>query len=108
MTIFRTIDGKKTPFELTSFELYDAYDEVQKKFDEEDVAMAIDYDTDDSIRERYGISLEEFKALIPAIARRMRRYLNNDDDWIYSRDAAIDYVVDDYLKDRDNDDKTVI
>lgn len=89
MTIIR--DGKE--IELTEGEMTRAYYEQMDKFDIADILDYFDGFSDEEIMDTYRITREELYGKVPAIARRYRKYMYDDDTWIYSRDAAIDYVL---------------
>ena len=93
MTITRGINGQEVTFKLTPQEMSAAFFEQQHAFDEEDIEWAIEDYTDDDCMEDYGVTLEEFRNLIPRIARRFRKYIDNDDGWADTREWAIlDYI----------------
>ena len=90
MNIYRVIGMKTYEFALNSNELYTAYREQQQKFDEADV---LDYlrDTieDDKCCMRvFGVTMDEFAALIPDIAATMRSLMSNGWDKLSALEAA--------------------
>ena len=86
---------------LTDNELLKLYIEYEKRSDETEIREWFEYMGDDDIKESYGVTREELKALIPSIAQCMRKCIDNSDDWTYHRDYAIDTVIGDYLKKRE-------
>ena len=90
MTITRTINGEEFTFELTYAELRAAFEEEQRNCDEADVRDAFDdWYPDEEIVELYGVTKAQLESIVPAIARRFRRYMENDDDWCFARTEAI-------------------
>jgi hypothetical protein len=94
MTIKRTVNGVEMEFELTDRELFDAYEEQQHKFDIQDIdGFFCCYDNDECIRE-YGFSRAEIETMYEDMADRMRRYIDKYDcSWDYSRDTAIQEIL---------------
>ena len=88
--------------ELTDDELLKLYIEYQKRSDETDIREWFENMDDDDIKDSYGVTRDELSALIPAMARTMRRCIDNSDDWTFHRDYAIDTVIDDYLKKKED------
>ena len=84
--------------ELTDDELLKLYIEYQKRCDETDIREWFENMDAEDIKGSYGVTRDELSALIPAMARTMRRCIDNSDDLTFHRDYAIDTVIDDYLK----------
>ena len=90
MTITRTINGEEFTFELTYAELRAAFEEEQMNCDEADVRDAFDdWYPDEEIVELYGVTKAQLESIVPDIARRFRRYMENDDSWCFARTEAI-------------------
>lgn len=96
MTIRRLVNGVEMKFELTSRELFDAYEEQQHKYDIQDIDDFFCWCNDDEcIQEYYGFSRAEIETMYEDMACRMRRYMDKYDcTWDYSRDTAIREVLD--------------
>lgn len=92
MTIFREFDGVRHEIELTSSELYAAYEVQQFYFDKDDIlAMA------DGVDYPYDIPHDAFVELADEMAYRMRRNIDRYDmGWYEARDEAILDVVAEY------------
>lgn len=88
--------------ELTDAELLKLCIEYQKRSDETDIREWFENMDDDDIKESYGVTRDELSTLIPAMARKMRKCIDNSDDWTFHRDYAIDAVIDDYLKKKED------
>ncbi len=84
--------------ELTDDALLKLCIEYQKRSDETDIREWFENMGDEDIKGSYGVTRDELSTLVPAMARMMRRYIDNSDDWTFHRDYAIDTVIDDYLK----------
>lgn len=90
MTITRTINGEKFTFKLTYAELRAAYKEEQMNCDEADVRDAFDdWYSDEEIVDLYGVTKAQLMSILPDIAIRFRKYMENDDTWCYARAEAI-------------------
>ena len=95
MTITR--DGKE--IELTSRELYDAYFEQQHLFDLEEVDAYFGLGSEWA-QERYGLTEDDVKSAYERIARRYRKYLDNDDGWLYAMEGACEYILADVAEEK--------
>lgn len=103
MKIKRIVNGIEMEFELTPSETNRAFLEQQHYYDEQDILSAFDVydDSDDVDRDKideelirkYGGTYEEMEPLISDMAYQYRHYLDNNDDWTYLRDSAIEYIV---------------
>lgn len=107
MYIEREIGGVMRKFELTSNELYTAFEEQQFRFDRSDMEDYLDqcigYDelTDAEFKEEYGVTLDEAREHLDDMAVEMRRLINKyDNDWSYARGEAFRIVVDDIISER--------
>ena len=99
MTIKRNILGTEVEIELTAQEMYDVFTEEQHKFDISDVKLAFEGLDAAEIAEDYDVAWTEIEPLIPEMARRYRKYMNDySEDWIYQRDEAIFDVLGEYRK----------
>lgn len=96
MTIKRNINGVKVEIELTPEELYQIYTEEQRQWDISDVKMAFDGMDAAEIADAYDMPWTEIEPLIPEMARRYRKYMDNDESWGHNRDEAIAYVLADH------------
>ena len=95
MTIKRNVNGVKMEFELTDRELFDAYMAQQHKFDLEDISNYFFGVEDADLLEDYGFIRVELEAMYEDMANRMRRYMDKYDcTWDYSRDTAIQEILD--------------
>ena len=93
MTIKRIVNGVETEFELTDYEMRQAYYEQEHICDVEDIKSYFEDFTDEDFECNYGMTRQEVESKYDAIAYRMRKYLGDDDSWTYSRDAAIEYIL---------------
>ena len=94
MTITREIGGRVMTIELTGDELYRAYEEQQRLFDEADVEAAFDAYEDEELVESYGMTRTEIGEKVSDIACRMRRNIDKYDmTWQYARDEAISEIL---------------
>ena len=82
MKIKRNVNGQDMEFELTCEEIYQAYYEQDRKFNQEDI---------ESILEEQGLSVSfrQFQEIMD----RFEDFLSNDDSWRYHAEAAIDFVL---------------
>lgn len=76
--------------------LYPNTPTTQEEEDEEEIRFAIEDMDDKDISEFYGITREEMMNLVPEMARRMRQYIDESEDWSFKRDRAIEHVAGDY------------
>lgn len=75
MKIKRTVDGREYEFELTPDEIQNAAKLYEHKCDIEDVEMiCIDPYDKEEFEEMYGITERAFRALIPLIVGRKRKF----------------------------------
>ena len=99
MTIKRNINGVEVEITLTQQELWDAFKEEQNKCDVSDISMIFEDVDATEIAETYDMPWTEIELLIPEIARRYRKYMDNySEDWIYQRDEAIADVLNEHRK----------
>lgn len=99
MTIKRNILGTEVEIELTQQEMYDVFVAKQHQFDIDDVKMAFECLDAAEIAENYDAPWTEIEPLIPEMARRYRKYMNNySEDWLYQRDEAIFDVLSEHRK----------
>lgn len=98
MTIKRNINGIKVEITLTQQELWDAFKEEQSNCDVSDISMMFDDVDATEIAETYDMPWSEIEPLIPEMARRYRKYMDNSEDWIYQRDEAIADVLNERRK----------
>ena len=99
MTIKRNILGTEVEIELTAQEMYDVFAEEQRLFDISDIKMTFEGLDAAEIAESYDMSWTEIEPLIPEMARRYRKYMNDySEDWIYQRDEAIADVLSEHRK----------
>lgn len=94
MTIKRTVDGKEMEFELTAREMRDAFEEQEHIWDVNSVESYVCSFDDEYYIEIWGITKEQFAALIPDIAYRLRRYVNKYD---LSEEYALDEALHDVI-----------
>lgn len=76
--------------------LYPNTPTTQEEEDEEEIRFAIEDMDDEDISNFYGITREEMMKLVPEMARRMRKYIDESEDWLFKRDRAIEHVAEDY------------
>ena len=76
--------------------LYPNTPTTQEEEDEEEIRFAIEDMDDEDISDCYGITREEMMDLVPEMARRMRQYIDESEDWFFERDRAIERVAEDY------------
>lgn len=76
--------------------LYPNTPTTQEEEDEEEIRFAIEDMDDKDISEFYGITREKMMNLVPEMARRMRQYIDESEDWSFKRDRAIEHVAEDY------------
>lgn len=99
MTIKRNISGVEVEITLTQQELWDAFKEEQSNCDVSDISMVFEDVDATEIAETYDMPWSEIEPLIPEIARRYRKYMDNySEDWIYQRDEAIADVLNEHRK----------
>ena len=97
MTIKRNVNGVKMEFELTDCELFNAYMAQQHKFDLEDISNYFFGVEDADLLEDYGFIRAELETMYEDMACRMRRYMDKYDcTWDYSRDTAIQEILDEH------------
>ena len=97
MTIKRNINGTEMEFELTAMELMEAYREEQHKCDISDIEFVFEGMDAMEIAETYDMPWTEIEPLIPEIAYRYRKYMDNySEDWVYQRDEAIADVLNEH------------
>lgn len=95
MTIKRNVNGIEMEFELTDCELFNAYMAQQHKFDLEDISNYFFGVEDADLLEDYGFIRAELETMYEDMANRMRRYIDKYDcSWDYSRDTAIQEILD--------------
>lgn len=88
-------DGKE--IELTSDELYQAYEEKQHLYDMMDIEFELDVYDDDELVEQYGMTREQLNKLVSEMAYRMRKYIDKYDmDFEDARVDAIKDIADEY------------
>jgi hypothetical protein len=95
MKITRMINGQQVEIELMANEMYAAYFEMQDFIDQEDVRSLIDDMSDDELTCEYGVTTEQAYALVPQIAERMRRYMDEGAEMFYAREYAFDEILSD-------------
>ena len=95
MTIKRVVNGTEMEFELTSLEMWEAYNEQEHEYDIDDIKDRFDgIGSAADIAEVYDMPWTEIEPLIPEMAYRYRRYMEKySDDWVYQRDEAIADVL---------------
>ena len=99
MTIKRNILGTEVEIELTAQEIYDVFVSEQHQFDISDIKMMFEGLDAAEIAESYDMPWTEIEPLIPEMARRYRKYIDNySEDWIYQRDEAIADVLNEHRK----------
>lgn len=76
--------------------LYPNTPTTQEEEDEEEIRFAIEDMDDEDISDFYSITREEMMKLVPEMARRMRKYIDESEDWSFKRDRAIEHVAEDY------------
>ena len=76
--------------------LYPNTPTTQEEEDEEEIRFAIEDMDDEDISDCYGITRKEMMKLVPEMARRMRKYIDESEDWFFKRDRAIEHVAEDY------------
>lgn len=82
--------------------LVEVYTKLQSFFDEQDVLNHLEtYDYDANIQEEFGISSAEMYDLVPQIASRYRKYLDNDDTWDRMIRYAVIDVVNEYEREKE-------
>lgn len=102
MKIKRNILGTEVEIELTAQEMYDVFTEEQRLFDISDIKMTFEGLDAAEIAESYDTQWSEIEPLIPEMARRYRKYMNDySDDWVYQRDEAIADVLNEHRKERE-------
>lgn len=107
MYIEREIGGVMRKLELTSSELYEAFEEQQFLYDRSDMLDYIDQCsgygemTDAEFKGEYGITLDEARENVDSMAEEMRRLIYKyDNDWEYARDEAFRIVVEEIKSER--------
>ena len=99
MTIKRNINGVEVEITLTQQELWEAFKEEQSNCDVSDISMMFEDVDAMEIAETYDMPWSEIEPLIPEMARRYRKYMDNySEDWIYQRDEAIADVLNEHRK----------
>lgn len=99
MTIKRNINGMEVEIELTQQELADAFNEEQNKSDISEISFVFEGMDAAEIADTYDTAWTEIESLIPEMARRYRKYMDNySEDWMYQRDEAIADVLSEYRK----------
>ena len=90
MKIMREINGKMVEIKLTGNELYAAYVEQERIYDEADVVAWFDSFDDDELEDMYGMTWDQIEEKVPDIASEMRRNIDKYDmKWQDARDAAV-------------------
>ena len=80
--------------EISSQEVYDIYIEKQHEFDLSDIKLVLDDLGDDDVLECYDfIKAQITDDMKDRMAYRMRKFIENDDSWIYARDEAINEII---------------
>lgn len=99
MKIKRFVNGTEVEIELTAQEMYDVFTEEQRLFDIGDIKMTFECLDAAEIAESYDMPWTEIEPLIPEMARRYRKYMNDySEDWIYQRDEAITNVLSEHRR----------
>ena len=97
MKIERTINGVKFNIELLPDEMVDAYFEQQKKFDIEDVINYGEAYSLEDMKEYVGCDYQTYLNNKEAIAKRMRRYIDNGLSMPEAREIAVDEVINEVI-----------
>ena len=80
--------------EISSQEAYDIYFKKQHEFDLSDIEDVLDDLGDDGVLECYGfIKSQITDDMKDRMAYKMRKFIENDDNWIYSRDEAVNEII---------------
>lgn len=93
MIITRMIDGTARTFELNTDELHAAYYEMQRVFDEADIEELIIGMSASTVERVFHVTPEQFRRLIPEMAKKYRYLLNRHDDSDAKYDAVRDVIA---------------
>ena len=80
--------------EISSQEVYDIYFKKQHEFDLSDIEDVLIDLGDEGVLECYDfIKAQITDDMKDRMAYRMRKFIENDDSWIYARDEAVNEII---------------